>query len=267
MSDTFKGKAVITGASAGIGKAYAERLAQRGYDLLLVARRAKLLEDVASSLRSAHGVKVSTIIADLGDPKALDGVATTIASDDSITMLVNNAGTSSMSAVGNATTAGTDAMTDLNITALVRLTLAVLPGFKARNKGTIINLGSILGFHSLPVSAIYSGTKGYVLNFTRGLQDELADTGVFVQLVLPAATATDLWDISGVPLSALDPATVMTVDDMVDAALTGLDLGEAITLPSVENAKELLDAYDAARMTLLAAGQTSKPASRYRLAA
>jgi short-subunit dehydrogenase len=261
-----RGYAVVTGASAGIGKTYADRLAQRGYNLILVARRGELLEKVAASLRGKHKVEVETIVADLGKPLDLARVAIQISADSRVTMLVNNAGTSTMTAVGKTLSTAADAMTDLNVTALVRLTLAILPGFKARNSGTIINIGSVLGFHSLPISTIYSGTKGYVLNFTRGLQDEVAGTGVAVQLVLPAATATDLWDISGVPLSALDPATVMTVDDMVDAALAGLDLGETITLPSVENASQLLAAYDAARMTLLGAAQTGKAASRYRVA-
>jgi short-subunit dehydrogenase len=156
-------------------------------------------------------------------------------------------------------------MTNLNITALVRLTLAVLPGFKKRDRGTVINIGSVLGFHWLPVSPLYSGTKGYVLNFTRGLQDELAVSGVVIQLVLPSATATDLWGISGVPLAALDPAIVMTVDNMVDAALAGLDLGERITLPSVEDAGNLLAAYDSARTALLSASRTGKTASRYQV--
>ena len=119
----------------------------------------------------------------------------------------------------------------------------------------------------MPVSTIYSGTKGYVLNFTRGLQTEVAGTGITVQLVLPAATATDLWELSGVPLSALDPASVMKADDLVDAALAGFDLGETITLPSVENASELLSAYDNARMSLLGAAQTGRTASRYQVAA
>lgn len=267
MSDrSAMGTAVVTGASAGIGRVYAERLAERGYDLALVARRADLLETVASSLRSAYGVQVTAIVADLTDPAGLARVAEMISADPAITMLVNNAGTSTMSSVELATAAANDAMTDLNITALIRLTLAVLSGFKARDRGTIINIGSVLGFQSLPVSTVYSGTKGYVLNFSRGLQGELAGTGVRVQLVLPAAIATDIWDASGVPLASLDPAIVMTADDMVDAALAGLDLDESVTLPSVEDAAQLLAAYDDARNALLSAAQSGAPASRYRKA-
>lgn len=256
------GTAVVTGASAGIGKIYADRLARRGYDLLLVARRAELLDELARSLVADHGVSVKSLAADLASPEALEVVAQAIAGDDAVTMIVNNAGTSTLRALSSTGPGDVSAMTDLNISALVRLTLAIVPGFKARNRGTIINIGSVLGFHALPISSAYSGTKGYVLNFTRGLQDELAGSGVRVQLVLPAATATDIWEISGVPLSALDPASIMAPEDMVDAALAGLDQGETITLPSVENTK-IFEAYDTARMELLLASQTGKPASRY----
>ena len=266
-SRTSLGKAVITGASAGIGKVYADRLAARGYDLLLIARRSALLQEVAENIRTAHGVKVETLVADLGATGDLNMVADRVANDADVTLLVNNAGTSKMASIADTGVTATAAMTDLNISALVRLSLAVFPGFKQRNHGTLINIGSILGFHSLPISGVYSATKGYVLNFTRGLADEVAGTGVKVQLVLPASTATDLWDIAGIPISALDPATVMTVENCVDAALAGLDLGETVTLPSVEDAPALLETYDAARMGLLGASQTGKPASRYNIAA
>jgi len=267
MSDV-KGTAVVTGASAGIGKTYADRLAGRGYDLLLVARRADRLAAVAQELRARHGVAVETLVADLGDAADLTRVASVLAGDDRITLLVNNAGTSTLGTMAAATGDTLGAMNDVNVTALARLTLAVLPRFKARDQGTIINIGSVLGFHFLPVSSIYSATKGYVLNFTRGLQQELelAGANVRVQLVAPAATATDIWELSGVPLSALNPDSVMTIEDCVDAALAGLDLGEAVTMPSVEDAAALLAAYDAARIALLGASQTGKPASRYRAA-
>jgi uncharacterized protein len=259
------GTAAVTGASAGIGKTYADRLAKRGYDLIMIARRVEKLAQYAVELRTKYGVSVDILGADLSSDKELERVAAIISADDELTMLVNNAGAATMSPVGRAAVNAANAMTNLNITALVRLTLAVLPGFKKRDRGTVINIGSVLGFHWLPVSTLYSGTKGYVLNFTRGLQDELAGSGVVIQLVLPSATATDLWGISGVPLAALDPAIVMTVDNMVDAALAGLDLGERITLPSVEDAGNLLAAYDSARTALLSASRTGKTASRYQV--
>jgi short-subunit dehydrogenase len=123
----------------------------------------------------------------------------------------------------------------------------------------IINVDSVMSFHSFPISSIYSGTKGHVLNFSR-VQEELADTGVKLQVVLPASTATEIWDLSGVPLAALNQDTVMAAENLV-----GFDKGEAITLPSVADAS-LWDKYDAARSTLFAAAQTGQPAPRYKAA-
>ncbi len=259
------GTAIVTGASAGIGKVYADRLAARGYDLLLVARRADLLETLAQSLRDTHGIAVQTAAADLSVAAELEQLATEIEADEKISLLVNNAGTSTLAPVADTKLGAIEAMNAVNLTALVRLTAAVLPGFKKRDAGTIINIGSVLGFAGLPISTVYSSTKAYVNLFTRGLQKELADTNIAVQLVAPAATATDIWEISGVPLSHLDPATVMTVDAMVDAALVGLDLGEAVTLPSVEDAEALLAAFDAASMAVLGSSQSGTPASRYKV--
>lgn len=261
------GTAVVTGASAGIGKVYADRLAARGYDLLLVARREDRLTSLAQVLRDTYGVAVETITADLSLPSDLALVAARIETDEQVSLLVNNAGTSTLAAVGDTSLAAIEAMNTVNLTALVRLTAAVLPGFRTRDAGTIINIGSVLGFKSLPISTIYSSTKAYVTFFTRGLQQELAGTNVRVQLVAPAATATDIWEISGVPLSHLDPATIMTVDALVDAALVGLDLGEAVTMPSVENAQVLLAAFDEASMALLGQAQSGEPATRYKATA
>lgn len=259
---TAPGTALVTGASAGIGKTYAQRLAARGLDLILVARRADRLEALAAELRARHGVRVDTLAADLAEPAGLERVARVVEQDERLTMLVNNAGVSTLAPVAATGLPALDAMTAVNVTALVRLSRAAVVAFKARDRGTLVNIGSVLGFHTLPVSAAYSGTKGYVLNFTRGLQDEVAGTGVVVQLVLPAATATDIWELSGVPVSSLDPAQVMSVDDLVDAALAGLDQGERITLPSVEDARLFAD-FEAARLKLMAAAQNGRPASRY----
>ena len=153
-------------------------------------------------------------------------------------------------------------MISVNITALTRLSIAALGAFKARDKGTIINIGSVLGFHTTPLSAVYSGTKSFVLSFTRGLQGEVADSKVRVQLVLPATTATEIWDVAGVALSSLDQSIVMDPGNCVDAALAGLDQGEAITMPSVHD-MDLFEAYDSARTKLYAGSRTGKPASRY----
>jgi short-subunit dehydrogenase len=255
----------ITGASSGIGAVYADRFAARGYDLILVARRADRLEALAAQVSKAYGTKVEVIVADLEKESDVARVEQALAANPAVHALVNNAGLARLHPVAQAPLAESLAQIALNITAITRLTHAVLPAFVARNEGVIINIASVLALHALPVSSVYSGTKGFVLNFSRGLQGELAKTNVKVQVVLPASTATEIWDESGIPLSALAAETVMTTENMVDAALVGLDNGEAVTLPSVADAT-LWDKYDVARSALFAATQTGKPAPRYKIA-
>ena len=263
-TSNIQGTALVTGASSGLGAVYADRLASRGFDLILVARRVERLGVLAKSLAEKYGVAVRAMAADLAAPADLQRVADELAGNPAITMLVNNAGVSTLGAVVDSPREGIAAMDRVNVTALAQLTYAVLPQFKLRNSGTIINIGSVLSFHILPVSTIYSATKGYVMNFTRGLQQELAGTGITVQLVLPASTATEIWELSGVPLAQLDQATIMRAEDCVDAALAGLDQGELVTLPSVED-QALWERFDAARLALFAGAMHGKPASRYGL--
>ncbi len=251
------GTAAVTGASSGIGKVYAEKLAARGFDLLLVARRAERLSDLAEQLRAQYGVKVESIVADLSKPEDLEQVAQRLESDSSLTLLVNNAGVSVMGAFTEARAGVITDMLHVNVLALTRLALAALPGFKQRDSGTLINVGSVLGFYGYPGTSAYSGTKAYVLTFTRGLQAELAGSKVRIQLVAPAGTATEGWDSTTV-----DPSIVMTAEACVDASLKGLDMQEPTTLPSVEDL-QLLQTYEAAAGSLLAASQTGTPATRY----
>jgi hypothetical protein len=253
--------AVVTGASSGIGAIYADRLAQRGYDLLLVARRGDRLQSLAARLEQTYGIRAETLVADLEKEADLIALETVLAGNPAIHVLINNAGIARLSPVAEAQPQDALSQIALNITGLTRLTHAVLPAFKARNDGVIINIASALALHALPVSAVYSGTKGFVLNFSRGLQQELANTGVRVQVVLPAATATDLWEISGVPLAALPSDTVMSAEHLVDAALAGFDQGESVTLPSMADTG-LWERFDTARAELFAAMQTSQPAPR-----
>lgn len=257
--------AVVTGASSGIGAVYADRLAQRGYDLLLIARRGDRLDALARTIAKTHGVTADTLQADLAQEADIAKVEQILATNPAVHVLVNNAGVARMTSVQNTTAAEAHAQIALNITALTRLTQAVLPAFLARNDGVIINIASVLSIKALTISAIYSGTKGYVSNFTLGLQDELVGTGVRVQLVNPATTATEIWDVGGVPLSGLDPAMVMTAEHMVDAALAGLDMGEKVTWPSLADLAAW-DAYEAARARLFAATRSGTPAARYDIA-
>lgn len=261
---TSRKTAVVTGASSGIGAIYADRLAARGYDLVLVARRADRLAALSEKLSETHGVNVQVLVADLENEDDVVKVEAVLANDAGVRVLVNNAGFARLRPLAQSSVNDSTSQIALNITSLTRLTQAALPGFLSRNDGVIINIASVLAVHSLPVSSVYSGTKAYVLAFTRGLQDELANTGVKVQVVLPASTATEIWTegVSGVPLSALRPESVMSAEDMVHAALVGLDNGEAVTWPSVAD-ESLWAKYDAARSALFAATQVGKPAPRY----
>jgi uncharacterized protein len=256
------GVAVVTGASAGIGRVYADRLAQRGYDLVLVARRKERLEALAHELKQQYGVDVNSLAGDLGNEVDLNRVAAAVAADERITMLVNNAGTSALKPSVDLPVETVNHQMDVNARAVTDLSLAVLPGFVKRNSGTLINIGSVLSFFAIPISTSYSATKAHVMLFTMGLRDELANTKVRVQLVLPASTDTEIWDVAGIGVHNLDPATVMSAENCVDAALAGLDKGETVTLPSVEDAS-LWATFDAARIKMFQASQTGKPASRY----
>ena len=265
MTDSSSKKvALITGASSGIGAVYADRLAARGYDLILVARRADRLATLSAQVAKAHGIKAEAIVADLTQDADLARIETLLSTREDIRVLVNNAGVARLAPAARTPAADATSQIALNITALTRLSQAAVTAFVARNQGVIINIASVLAIHSLPISAVYSGTKAFVLQYSRGLQQELAETGVKVQLVLPASTATELWDASGVPLSALNKETVMTTENMVDAALAGFDQGETITWPSVADAS-LWDKYEAARSELFANTQAGTPAPRYKI--
>jgi len=259
-----KGTAVVTGASSGLGAVFADLLASRGYDLILVARREDRLIALEQRLISQYGVSAKAAVTDLTVRADQDSLINRIGSDTSITMLVNDAGAAAMKPVTSIGDAEQDTMVHLNITALTRLTLAALPGFKERDRGTIINIGSSLSIYTPANTAVYSATKAYVMNFTLGLQHELAGTNVVVQLVLPAKTATEIWKNTGAPLASLDQASVMTAENCVDAALSGLDQGESVTFPSVEDYKLWLN-FESARRLLFGATQTGKPASRYHI--
>ena len=259
-----QGIAVVTGASSGIGKVYADRFAKRGYDLFLVARRKDRLDDLSKELQHKYGVKVDTLVADLTNKEDLNKVSATIASNDKITVLLNNAGTAVLRPSAQIPIENLDSQLDLNVRSVTHLSQAILPGFIKRNSGTLINVASVVAFFTVPISSSYSASKAHVLLYTMGLRDELANTGVRVQAVLPASTSTEIWDIAGVGLHNLNPETVMATENLVDAALAGLDQGETVTLPSVEDIS-LWEAFDAARLKLAQATQTKTPASRYGL--
>ena len=257
--------AVITGASSGIGAIYADRLARRGYELVLVARNRQRLEIVSAQITYRTGRKIEVLPADLTDPAGLAVVEEVLRTDLRITMLVNNAGIGATAALLDSEVDKMSQMIALNVGAITRLTYAVAPAFVARGVGTIINVASIVAVHPESLNGIYAGTKAFVLAFSRSLHHELADKGVRVQVVLPGATATDFWGIAGMPVEQLPAELVMPPGEMVDAALAGLDQGELVTLPSLPDVADW-KAYESARQALIPNLSRSSAAYRYRVA-
>jgi short-subunit dehydrogenase len=260
-----KGVALITGASSGIGAVYADRLAKRGYDLILVARNETKLKSLSARLASETGRSVKVLPADLGNKADLAKVEATLRDDASITLLVNNAGVASVAPLLNADVEKMDDLIGLNITALTRLTYAAAPAFVGRGAGTIINIASTVGISPETLNGVYGASKAYVLAFSHSLQHELAGKGIRIQAVLPGATATDLWERAGLPWQKLPAEIVMSTEDMVDAALAGLDQGELVTIPGLQDADEWTR-FEAARRALSQQFGNSVPAPRYRTA-
>ncbi|PBI96123.1 Serine 3-dehydrogenase [Variovorax boronicumulans] len=257
-----KGTALITGASSGIGAVYADRLARRGFDLILVARNRERLAALAAKLSDETGRKVEVLPADLSDRKDIASVEAVLRTRGDITLLVNNAG---FGAAGPLLGSDIDKMADmieLNVSALTRLTYAAVPGFVERGAGTLVNIASIVAISPETLNGVYGGTKAFVLALSQSLQHELKDKGVRVQAVLPGATATEFWGVAGVPMAHLPKEIVMTAQDMVDAALAGLDQGEQVTIPALPDLAEW-DAFDAARRAMSGRLSSTAPAARY----
>ena len=262
MMTSVKGTAVITGASSGIGAIYADRLARRGYDLVLVARRRRRMADLAKHLREQTGRSIEVIAADLNDAFDLASIEMMLRDGADIRMLVNNAG---VGATGPLLSSDVGKMCDmiaLNVTALTRLTYAAAPGLAARG-GTIINIASAVGIAPENLNGVYGGTKAFVLALSLSLDKELAGRNVRIQAVLPGAIATDFWQTAGHRVADRSGEIAMRADEMVDAALAGLDQGEVVTIPSLPDAADW-HAYEAARQKLIPELSRSVPAPRYR---
>lgn len=258
--------ALVTGASSGIGAIYADRLARRGYDLILVARGQNKLDDVAKRIVSATGRSINTVAADLNDKSDLSRIETVLKANARITMLVNNAGVGALAPLVQSDVDEMEAMIALNVTALTRLTYAAAPAFVMRGGGVIINIASAVAIAPELLNGVYGGTKAFVLALSLSLDKELAGKNVRVQAVLPGATATNFWGTAGGSVEQLPGKIVMTADNLVDAALAGFDQGERVTIPSLPNASDW-DAYEAMRQKLIPNLSLSVLPARYRPAA
>lgn len=255
---------LITGASTGIGAAYAERFARRGHDLVLVARDTARMEALAARLHQENGVAIDIIQADLTQPAELATVETRLRDDARIGILVNNAGTAIGGSFIEQSTDDVARLVALNTTALLRLASAIAPRLAAAGEGAIINIGSVVGLAPEFGMTVYGATKAFVLFLSQGLSLELAPKGVYVQAVLPATTRTEIWGHVGADVNTL--SNVMEVDDLVDAALVGFDRRELVTIPPLPDAGQW-DALQAARQAMLPNYRNEHPAERYRTVA
>jgi len=252
--------ALITGASSGIGATYADRFARRGHDLVLVARDRTRLQALAERLRGEYGVAVDVLPADLTQPDDLHRVERRLREDARIGVLVNNAGAAASGGFANPDLDALQRMIALNVTAVTRLAGAVVPRFLAQGGGSIINLASVLGIAPEISAGIYAATKAFVLTFSQSLQVELGSRDLYVQAVMPAATRTEIWERSGMDITAIKG--VMDVGELVDAALVGFDRKEPITIPPLPDAAQW-DAFTAARQAMLPNFRQEHPAARY----
>lgn len=259
------GRALITGASSGIGATYAQRLAAQGYDLLLVARDQQRLDALAARLGEQHGVSVQVLKADLTRKEDRARVEARLREDESISLLLNNAGVAINGTLLETDLDRLESMIELNVTATARLAGAAAKAFAGRGRGTIINVASVLALAPELFNGSYSATKAFVLNLTLSMQQELSPLGLRIQAVLPGATRTEIWDRAGTDISALPAEMLMDVNHMVDAALAGLAQGEVVTLPALPDAGEF-DAFTAARLKMAPNLSRSVPAQRYGVA-
>jgi short-subunit dehydrogenase len=262
MTNQSKGTALITGASSGIGAVYADRLARRGYDLILVARNRERLEKLAARIEWETEAMVGVLVADLADPLDLRRVENAFGLDTSISLLLNNAGMGVYAPTLDSDLEKMQEMITLNVTALTRLTYAAATHFVDRGAGVIINISSAFAIAPELLNGVYGGTKAFVLALSQALLQELSGSGVRVQVVLPGEVATEFWSNIGRSVDELPERIVMSSDDLVDAALAGFDLGEFATIPSLPDIREW-EAFESARVAFRSNLSLARPASRY----
>lgn len=251
---------LITGASSGIGAVYAERFAKRGHELVLVARDKSRLDALAARLQEAHKVTIDVLPADLTQQADLAVVETRLREDARIGILINNAGLAQSGSFVQQSAQAIESLIALNTTALTRLAAAIAPRLVQAGTGTIVNIGSVVGFAPEFGMTIYGATKAFVLFLSQGLNLELSPKGIYVQAVLPAATRTEIWERAGIDINTLPE--VMAVEELVDAAMVGFDRREPVTIPPL-HVVERWDALDGARQGLLSDVRQAHAADRY----
>jgi hypothetical protein len=233
---TSRPVALVTGTSNGIGASFARLLARNGYDLVMVARGRPALDRLGGEIRGLHPVDIEILAADLGDNGQRAGVEARAASaDDPVDLLVNNAGVGSAGPFVELPVDGEAAQLDLNITALVRLTHAALPGMLARGRGGIINVSSLGGFQPAPLNATYSATKAFVLSFTEAVHEEVLAEGVRVSCLCPGFTRTGFQARSGMTAPGIPDFAWQTSDQVAEAGWAGWQQNRAVVVPGSLN--------------------------------
>jgi short-subunit dehydrogenase len=260
-------RAVVTGASAGIGTAFAERLARDGYDVVLVARRRERLDALAARLRAETGREVEVAPADLTSEEDLAALEQRISADDRLRLLVNNAGFGGYMPFAQLPPERAEELIRLQVLAPTRLTRAALPGMTARGHGAIINVASLLAFSAplpappLPFRATYAATKAYLTTFTQILAQELTGTEVQVQVLCPGTVPTEFHRLMGLDVTRM-PITPMSADEGVQASLAGLRLGEVVCVPGLDD-PAALEALRTAQVGVFDHSRANVLADRY----
>jgi short-subunit dehydrogenase len=265
MNSSSRPLALVTGASAGIGLAYAERLAQDGWNLVITGRRRERLEELAQRLRSELDTHVETVAADLATPAGREAV-TRLGRDHELELLVNNAGVAHYKRLLDLPEVELRELLDVNVTALTTLAYTAAQGMVARGKGAIVNLASLLGFSDaaalpfFPKRVIYASTKAYVIMFSRLLAEELEGTGVKVQVVCPGVVRTEFHSRQDIDMTNVPR---MEAADVVQASLAALERGEVVCIPGLQDAGAV-GRRDSAQAELLQAAGKPEMAERYR---
>lgn len=255
---------MVTGASSGIGEAYAEALAAGGWDLMVVARRVDRLDQLASRLSDAHCVKVEAIAADLGSADGLSRACQAVAGAP-LEMLVNNAGLAHYMPFAELPGARARDLLEVNVAAPVSLTRVAVPTMIERGAGSIINVASLLAFSGapqdsfLPKRAVYAATKSFLVTFTQILAAELEPFGVRAQVVCPGVVRSEFHTRQGMDMTAVPR---MEPKDVVHASLTDLDNGVVVSVPGLSDTEALAE-VEAANAGLLRAARVSELPARY----
>ena len=230
---------LVTGASSGIGEELAKCFAKDGHELVLVARSADKLRQLAATLKAAHGTKVSVLPADLTRPGAAQALAAALRKKRVVVdVLVNNAGVLEQGAFCNIDAARHQELIDLNVSGLTAMLAQFVPGMRERGWGRVLNVASIAAFQPVPMLATYAATKAYVLSLTEALAEELKGSGVTVTALCPGITATNMIHRAAAANAKLSRLPDYLISDAAEVAAEGYRAcmrGEVIRVPGVLN--------------------------------